>query len=307
MGRPAIVLKKSYVSSLGVIDSKNINKFEVLADRRMIRNSQVKKILKTLKKGGHFESPIVVNEKGKKWRIIDGNHRIEAMKGFFIKFPEKKIEVNFAVYRDLSEIEERDVFRIWNVGMKQTPDDFLQVHASEVPILEKMETDFPVKISRYTVPNAIKISTLLKAYLGCKKLQQPTSYTVSGERFIACAKEMDSKDYKWLKRFVENMRVKVGLPDKTNPWFRAGLLAPVMRIVYDNPFLEDEFWEKRFDKLASNYQIKSLATVQNKDAQLLIHKVMLEILNSGKHKRLYLLTDNTPAPAKAGALSLGKL
>ena len=298
VGRPATTLKKSYISSLGVVDTSNIDKFVILASRRMLRKNQVKRILLGLKRGIHFESPVVVNEVGKKWRIIDGNHRVEALRMYFGLYPGKNVEVNFAVYKDLTEAEEKEVFRIWNMGTKQTPDDYLQVHANEIPILEKIRTSFPVKTTLYIKEGCVKVSNLLRSYLGCLKLKQPTLYTTSGPRFIEMTKTLESKDYRWLVRFVENMKGKVGTPDKTNPWYKPALLVPLMRIVFDNPMIEDEFWAKRFDKLVNSYQIKSLANGQSKDVQIIIHKVMLEILNIGRTTKTYVLSDNNPSSIK---------
>ena len=69
-------LKKGYVGSLFVVNKDNINDFEFLQTHRKLRESQIQRIYTQLKKGQHFESQIVINERGRKMRIIDGGQRI---------------------------------------------------------------------------------------------------------------------------------------------------------------------------------------------------------------------------------------
>ena len=60
-----------------------------LVNPRQIRKTQVNSIVRSLKQGEHFDSPLVVNVNNgtKTVRVLDGGHRAEALKKYFELFP----------------------------------------------------------------------------------------------------------------------------------------------------------------------------------------------------------------------------
>ena len=130
-----------------VIDSSNISKFFInQRDRRQIRQGKVKELQALLKNGGHFNSPFVVNEMENFWRLIDGNHRLEAIIGAIKEDKKFSITIWMAVYRNLTPTQEREIYSVWNKGTAQSSTDFLKAHFEIVPLGKEMLRRLPVTI-----------------------------------------------------------------------------------------------------------------------------------------------------------------
>ncbi|GAI22161.1 unnamed protein product [marine sediment metagenome] len=131
------------------INVDNIGDFVLLEHARKCRTSKVSQLKKLLLGGEHFDAPIVINQNSKK-RVIDGQHRILAIKKAIEINPDITVEVLLAKYKDLDEAEERDVFNRWNIGTKQSTDDFIKMHkknqsSSSSSKIEKSSCDGIVK------------------------------------------------------------------------------------------------------------------------------------------------------------------
>lgn len=295
------VLKKSYIGRLFEIDKGNIKDFEFLPAHRRLRDSQVNKILKALKGGNHFESQIVVNQRGKKMRIIDGGHRLTAISLFLKEFPEKRIEVNLAIYENLNEDEELDIFGIWNRGINQSPDDYLNLRKADIPIIKLLEDDFPCKVTIYSPKEGVKFKTFIAAYLGALLLQKPNSYDSSIDKIIEKAKELTHKDHKFLKLFMEGFINIFGMPGKKNPFSSYTLLTALMRVYYDNIYEQGEtyFWEKVRSEIYPNPIIRqySLSGASRSLIEPCLNE-MLTALNKGKRSKPFILRRKFNSPGQ---------
>ena len=286
-------LRKSYVSRLLVIDKSNIEDFELLPNHRHLRNAQVGRIYQALKKGKHFESQIVVNQKGRKMQLIDGGHRISAIAGFLKEFPDKQIEVNMAVYDNLDEEGIKEVFSIWNKGIKQSPEDYINLRKNEIPIWKLLSNSFPCKVSIYSQKgDFIKFKTLLGAYMGAVYLNEPNSYDGNIDIFIKKSKELGHKDYKFLSRFIEGFGSVFGNPSNTNPFSSYVIFNALMRVYYDNNVWQGEsyFWNKVRSSIYKSSIIMKYSL--SGYARLMIRPCvdeMLILLNKGKRSNYFVL------------------
>ena len=129
---------------------------------RKIRKAQVQSILSMLEAGEHFDSCIVVNGSGVHLSIIDGQHRILALRKYFSRHPEEKTQVYFAKYNRLTQDEERRVYRKWNSAIRQTTDDFLNSYKDTIPMFERLTAELPLRV--YGTPSKMKIRDLINAY-----------------------------------------------------------------------------------------------------------------------------------------------
>jgi len=137
------------------LNKETIKKLRIMTDRRKITSAHVNHLLGILKEGTHFDSPFVVNlltEKNVR-KVIDGNHRFEAVKEWIAENEDNSINVVFCTYKDLSVHQEREVYTKWNSGRKQSSDDFIQLYAKTIPMLQAIKDgdnyrigDVPVKI-----------------------------------------------------------------------------------------------------------------------------------------------------------------
>lgn len=289
------MIKKSYISQLLEVNKKNITNFEFLPNRRKIRPAQVKRIYKILKEGKHFEAPIVVNEIKNKMRILDGAHRVTAMEMFLNEFPDKSIEVNMATYRDLTPEEEMDVFQIWNKGIKQSPDDYLNLRKDEMPIYNSLQNSFPCKVPIYSPQgDGIKFKTLIGAYLGAIHFNSPNAYDSHMDTFIDKTAELGGKDHKFLTRFMEGFITSFGVPSNNNQFSSYVPFIAIMRIYYDNFYTQGEtyFWNKMKSNVFPSATIRQHSLSGH--ARLMIPPCvgeMLRLLNKGKRTNLFELKE----------------
>jgi len=229
-----MTLRKSYVSALFVIDKNNIEDFELLPNHRQLRETQIQRIKSVLNQGKHFESPIVVNQIGKAMRIIDGGHRITAIQRFLEDNPEKSVEVNISIYRDLNKDEEHAVIKTWNYGIKQSLDDLLNLKKDEIPLYKLMSREFPCKVSVYAPsPTGMRFRLLCESYMSAKRSAE-TSQMMRVETFIDSAKELGHQDYKFLVRFMNGFIGVFGLPGKNNTFSGWVIMTALMRLYHDN-------------------------------------------------------------------------
>ena len=114
-------IEPKYVMKTAEIDKVSINRFFIYEEeRRKIRLGKVKSIVAQFSnkdnKKQHFDAPLVVNEINNKQNIIDGNHRIEAIKEQILRDKQFKIKLWMAIYRDLTREQEREIYHKWNRG-----------------------------------------------------------------------------------------------------------------------------------------------------------------------------------------------
>ncbi|MAG92007.1 hypothetical protein CMO83_05000, partial [Candidatus Woesearchaeota archaeon] len=105
MTRQKQVLRVGYITQKYQITDGDIRsgKFEILTNRRNIAKSTVNSIFDGLINNKHFDSSFVVNKDNGKFRLIDGNHRYEAIVKYLAANPENRVEVTLHVYKELDE------------------------------------------------------------------------------------------------------------------------------------------------------------------------------------------------------------
>ena len=245
------------------IDKTNIDDFKPLPWRRKIYASQIKSILNQLKKGKHFDSPLVLILRTDGCSdIIDGNHRIEAIKKWIKEDNTRKISIDAHVYEDLIEDEKKELFNQWNKGKTQSGHDYVKVHSEDIHIFVMLEEPkFPTKIRIYSLQNrekGIPFRTLITTYLSAKANPNAISvYSGNGEKLVKDSKEIEAKTaYFELYRFVEIFQEAFGNMGKENKYQHHSLLYALMAIFLDNQELDDKKLIKAFEKILNAPTIK---------------------------------------------------
>lgn len=101
------------------------DRYEFQENRRLIRQRHVDRIYNALMDGGHFDFPVSVLEKDGKLLVVDGNHRLEAVKKYLAEKPDKMIELYEMVYK-LDETEAKNLFLKLNKTASVSFNDKLQ-------------------------------------------------------------------------------------------------------------------------------------------------------------------------------------
>lgn len=270
-----------YKIEVSELDSNNIDEFVLLENKRRIRSLQVSKLRKLIQSGEHFDSPIVVSRNGK-LRVIDGSHRMSAIRKAIELDPDFKIEVVLVTYKDLDEKQEREIFNRWNIGTRQSSDDFVKMHAKEIGILKKFEKDFPVGVSIYREPEKLHFKLLVGSYIAAKK-SRFGGYSGSNEQFVADSKDLDGKDYEFLKKYVSEFLNSVeGSLDRSNIWLKTTPFGAIAYLYYHNRDKVDsnEFWDRFKRKVKSDSQVIQLSLSGGIKATQYVTNMMLDLMNS---------------------------
>lgn len=206
------VLETAYVMKRFIIGKKSIKNFVEIkppyGHRRKWRKSHTNKIVVGMNKSEHFESPLVLEIINGKFRVIDGWHRIMAIKSWLKKNPDNKISIYAAVYQPMTSNERRKVYRRWNVGITQSTDDFIESYRDDIPIFQKMITELPCTSyggkDESTGKYKVKFKSFVGGYISAiDKGRFKGGYQGGPQRFIEDVQDSSITDVENIKDFWE--------------------------------------------------------------------------------------------------------
>lgn len=299
-------IPKPDVRSL-TVSASNINRFDEMQDTREIRKRHVDQLYRDLVYGKRFHQPLSVNKitdgkKVKQYKLIDGNHRMHAIRRFIDNYPDRKSELEFHIYPNLTYEQERQLYdQINKKQLAQRQYDFIKTHRGEIPVLQRMEKDFPTKVHIYPLSDnqtGFRFTTLVRSYLARKDYGAVLNVSEK-------SKTLTMEDYEIMYQFAQDFvsafgepgRVKKGSP-KWEPRHEfskeVGVMA-LFKVWHANlSTLGREEIVKRWRKMAKNdmvIQMMGAGGVANLRA---ITRIMAETMNSGTYKKKAI----TPEEAK---------
>jgi len=191
-------MKPTYVIEKFVVNKDNVNGF-VIVNKRNTRLTQVKNILRALRLGKHFEAPFIVNRRSSAIRVIDGHHRIEAMKSYFEDEDnvDKTIEVTMAVYKNLTNEQERTVYTVWNVAVRQNTHDFINSYKDTIPTFNRITSEMPCTV--YGQKTMIRIKNLSEAYFVASNETFTGGVSWTNYEFVAKLRQLNDFDVDAIK------------------------------------------------------------------------------------------------------------
>jgi hypothetical protein len=262
--------------------------FETLDNRRDIRKPVVNKLYNLLTEGLHFETPIMTNIRKDKHRLLDGNHRIEAIKRYLSDYPNRKVEVWEFAYNDLSDQDEKEMYTKWNLGQKQTTNDFVKQYWDDIPLTRYINS-FPYPVTHSWTSNSIEFKLLVSGYL--TKLENKFSGGFFGKavEFINLAIKLDKSDADKMRAFLTDYISVFGYPDKKNMHYEAAFFHSMIRIWLDNlqsknqESIRSAFKKLRGSAIAANC-IQGGGTSRN---CMTTHELILQALNASRKQNLW--------------------
>lgn len=224
-----------------VLSEADLHKlFKLMEHPRPLKEAQVAHISNAMKKGTHFDTPFVVNdistEKTQRLQLIDGGHRLEAMKRFFRLYSDKTVEVTFHVYDHLNDQEAREVYDKWSKAVRATLSDRIHVNQEDFKIFDWISTEgFPTNVSIYGVKKGgkgFRFTVLMGAYLGRVSMHHGAGGRL--EEVLARVKRLDHEDYLRLKQFAKDFIEAFGQPDQSNSFSRSTAIYCLMKTYFAN-------------------------------------------------------------------------
>jgi len=260
----------------------SLSKFTLLANKRDIRTSVVNKLLKVLESEEHFETPLVSNRVSGKDRLLDGNHRYLAMEKYFERHPQRKVEVWLFNYNNLTAEEEKKEYTKWNLGTKQSANDFIKQYWDDFEIVNSFK-NFPIKVlPTWSAPGAIEFKMLMQGYMG-----NTSKGTMD---FIESCKELGLSDAKVMKSFLMDYQAVFGVPDRRNMHYKKPVFTSLFNIWLNNhQTFNPSAIQKAFTKLRGHERVVYYSSMgATKEVCNLAKKDILHVLNSGRSKNLFM-------------------
>lgn len=238
--------------------------FEMLTNRRDIRQGVVNKLCKLLMQGTHFETPLMCNKVQGKYRLVDGNHRYEAIKKFLNVYTQRKVEIGILYYDNLNIDEEKKMFTTWNLGTKQSTNDFIKQYWDDIPITKylNVKAGFPCKVA-YTWLLGMEFKQMLYAYLGWKNKTKSLSIRGSTMEFIESCQRLDKPDVTIMKAMMTELIQIYGDPTRSNPAYRQVPFLAIARIWLDN---HRRFAPEKLQKLLGQLKGSPILSVYEKES-----------------------------------------
>jgi len=287
------ILRQTYISIQKEIKKDDIDAglFEVLENRRNISAHQVNSILRSLEEGKHFDAPFVVNEVKGCNRLLDGNHRYEAMKIYLEKNPANKIEITIHSYDNLEESDERLLYTRYNQGKKQSTNDFVQQYKSTIKIWKIIQKDkLPIDVTVYPSKNSLGFYKLIGSYLAAIK---PGSFVgdFGGKPldFISEVQNLKKSDVVQIREFLKEFLLAFG-PFRNNPWYSTTPFKAVFRIWMSNkhnmtPERMVYFFKQKLEK---DYEAREMSKITGLSATRFARDKYLIKLNDGRSRNLFI-------------------
>lgn len=268
--------KLSYSFELFTINYKTLNKFMFLENRRRLSHQQITVLRKLLFEGKHFDSPIVINILDGLYRIIDGNHRLEAIKGVIKKHSRYSIQVLLIKYKNVDLDGEIAAFRRWNIGKVQTMDDFIQSISKEVPIIKWFKKDFSIPINIYKKSDSIGVKLLCNSYIASKK-GDDMGHGMQRENFANELYDLDGEDYDYMNSFCKNFSQVFGMPNPKSRYYRFAFFFAVTYITMEYEEKSD-IWKLLRERVLGNQEVLELAEFTNREANRKMIGLVKELL-----------------------------
>lgn len=280
-----------------VIGAESLRDFARLENPRPLREAQVSHLVRELRADKHLISAITVNDVGRggntRMRVIDGNHRLEAMRLLIRDDPALKFEVEFHVHDHLTEAEELALFTDINTAVRVTPNDVLTVRQAEVPIVAMLQNDFPVNMVLVSGPikEGFRMIPFLRAYLSRLSPSLHARIKRSGNRgLIEELKPLGAKDLSKMREFAEAFVATFGVPGTHNPFSKETGLAALYKVYAMNIEAEtltrEEVVARWKEKVATDPQVLSTLSNSGIYAVKFAAETIVAVMNRGYGRRM---------------------
>lgn len=294
---PAEIRKKEYEIREYTVDSKNINEFEILANRRQICGPHVKSMHQAIIDGKNPIGVLIVNIRNGKMRLIDGNHRIESVKRFFNhreSHKDIKIECVLKVYKDLTDEEEREVYSLEAKRRNESYEDRLTMYKDSITFLKLLNDPlniFPCKVAIYQARESLKFRTVLSAFATMKDNQDGGKYSpvyLGKEEIVSFAQSLNYEDFVLFKEFMKFFIEIYGKVGEENIFTRSQFFMPLFDIYSKNrEHIESPNFNERFRRIIGKPDLMNYYNMGGREAQISVRRVMIDHMNYRVSKNVF--------------------
>lgn len=264
-------IKKPYIQRNVLVSKSNIKKYVRPEWHREFRRKHVIKIKNALLRGEHPSENVTVNylSNANKFRVLNGNHRMQAVREVIEEYSDFKIELTFTIYTDLVRDEEIVIYERVNNTKKESGLDRLKAHLVGTEIYKLMMDRFPFKplfrSQSTTDRNSLSVGTILASYV----VRNDKTIAAGNAQIIKRAVELNEDDYDRIVKFARFFKRICGEPSRSNLYSSYNIYSSIAKIYYTTVGIEltEEEYEKRLRQV-----------LQRNTSDLMLY-------NSGVHKQ----------------------
>lgn len=284
-------IRKPYIQKVIVVTKGNINKFVRPEWHREFRRTHINKIRNALFKGEHPSENITVNQlNGYRMRIINGNHRMEAIRQIMDEHKNFKIELTLTVYSNLNKEEEVEIYEKVNNTKPETGLDRLKAHLSGTELMRVLEEDMPFRVvfrhAQKGERNIMTAGAVLFAYFNRDKVGGGMTI----KRMLPKIEVMENIDYKRLVDYGKFFKDVFGEPSKDNIYASFNIYVVVAKLYYSlvGVGLSKEELKSRLRKLMARHTSDLMIYVKGIDKQVDMYRFIYNKIK-GRNKLFSLL------------------
>jgi hypothetical protein len=191
------------------ISKDNIDDFVRMKTARALHEYQVGRIKRLLDQKKHFSSPLVSNvpdgiKNPKRNEVVDGNHRIEAIKRKINEDPTFSIDVDIIRYHLSSNDDRAALFDRYNNGIAVKKIDHMVLHQYQLPAVRDMLEKYPIQLDiGGGVPDVrmpyVRLSAIVGAHVSARRKVGLAYALQMGWKM---ARMLDRKDYEDMVAFA---------------------------------------------------------------------------------------------------------
>jgi len=283
------ILRIGYHSKRYQISANDIanNTFTLFDNRRNIKKSTVNSIRMALENGIHFDSPIIVSERDGTWHILDGNHRYEAIQKYIAANPKNKVEVSLHIYSNLTSEQEKELFKKWNLGTKQSTNDIVKQFEEDIDILNNNRFTSPVNV--YGGSGKVAFYRLVGTYLACTAKTFSGGYIGKPEKFVEDAQDLGQSDVTMMNAFMKDFEQIFG-PLKNCTWLRTTPFVAIMKLWMDNHkhINQPKMISLMRSKIKNDNLADQLASNSGMGGAKFAYEKYRDMLNEGRSRDLFI-------------------
>ncbi len=253
---------------------------------REFKLRHVRKIKTALIKGEHPSENITVNyitNTGKS-RILNGNHRMQAIRDVIEEYPKFRIELTFTIYNNLSKEEEISIYEKVNNTKKESGLDRLKAHLVGTEIYKLMMERFPFKPlfrnQSRSDRNSLSMGTILASYV----VRNDTGIAAGNVHILKKAVLLDEDDYDRIAKFARFFKRTCGEPSKDNLYSSYNIFSVIAKIYYTTVGIDmtEEEYEKRLKKVLQRNTSDLMLYNRGVDKQKQLYEFILSKIKGRK-------------------------
>ena len=267
-------INKPYVQRNILITKGNIKNYVRPEWHREFRMQHINKIRIALIKGEHPSENITVNAINSKNRIINGNHRMQAIRDVISEFPKFRIELTFTIYNKLKREDEIIIYEKVNNTKKESGLDKLKAHLVGTEIYELLMNRFPFKPlfrgQSRSDRNSLSAGTILASYVA----RNDKAIASGNVQIIKKATQLDEDDFDRIAKFCRFFKRVCGEPSRDNLYSSYNIFGVIAKIYYTTVGI---------DMTEDEYEVRLKRLMQRNTSDLMMY-------NKGVHrqKELYM-------------------